>query len=33
MRFLIVDTDYSSFLNWLYAQEPDLKHKSYEQQM
>ena len=33
MRFLIVDTDYPSFLNWLYAQDPDLKHKSYEQQM
>src|SRR5438552_14142481 len=33
MRFLIVDTDYPSFLNWLYAQDPGLKHKSYEQQM
>jgi len=33
MRFLIVDSDYPSFLNWLYAQDPDLKHKSYEEQM
>jgi spore maturation protein CgeB len=33
MRFLIVDTDYPSFLNWLYAQEPGLEHKPYEQQM
>src|SRR5262245_25300893 len=33
MRFLIVETDYPSFLNWLYAENPDLKHKSYEEQM
>ena len=33
MRFLIVETDYPPFLNWLYAENPDLKHKSYEEQM
>jgi spore maturation protein CgeB len=33
MRFLIVDTDYPSFLDWLYAQDPGLEHKTYEQQM
>jgi len=33
MRFLIIDTDYSSFLNWLYAQGPGLKHKAYEKQL
>jgi len=33
MRFLIVDADYASFLNWLYAQNPGLEHKSYEEQM
>src|SRR4029453_4201442 len=32
MRFLIVDADYASFLNWLYAQNPGLQHKSYEEQ-
>jgi len=33
MRFLIVNDDYPSFLNWLYARDPDLQHKSYEEQM
>jgi hypothetical protein len=33
MRFLIVDTDYPSFLNWLYAQDPGLENKSYEMQL
>jgi len=33
MRILIVDTDYPSFLSWLYAQNPGLRHKSYEEQM
>jgi len=33
MRFLIVDTDYSSFLNWLYAQHPGLEKESHEKQM
>ena len=33
MRFLIVDTDYSLFLNWLYAHHPGLEKESYEKQM
>jgi len=33
MRFLIVDTDYFPFLNWLYAQHPGLEKESYEKQM
>jgi spore maturation protein CgeB len=33
MRFLIIDTDYPSFLHWLYTQEPNLKHQAYEKQM
>jgi len=33
MRFLIFDTDYLSFLNWLYAQHPSLGDKSYDEQM
>jgi spore maturation protein CgeB len=33
MRFLIIDTDYPSFLHWLYTQDPSLKHKAYEKQM
>jgi spore maturation protein CgeB len=33
MRFLIVDTDYSAFLNWLYSREPGLRHRTYDQQM
>ena len=32
MRFLIIDTDYPSFLHWLYTQDPSLKHKTYEKQ-
>src|SRR5262249_35051153 len=33
MRFLIVNGDYPLFLDWLYGQDPDLQHKSYEEQM
>src|SRR5919197_3950215 len=33
MRFLIIDNDYPEFLHWLYAQDPGLKHQSYEKQM
>src|SRR5262245_29110620 len=33
MRFLIIDTDYPSFLHWLYTQDPSLKHQAYEKQM
>ena len=33
MRFLILDTDYPDFLNWLYAQHPGLEEKPYEEQM
>lgn len=32
MRFLILDTSYSHFLTWLYAQNPGLENKSYETQ-
>lgn len=33
MRFLILDTDYSEFLNWLYAKHPGLETKPYREQM
>jgi hypothetical protein len=33
MRFLIVDTDYPTFLNWLYAQDAGLENEPYEKQM
>jgi len=33
MRFLIVDSDYPAFLNWLYAQEAGLENEPYEKQM
>jgi len=33
MRFLIVDTDYPPFLDWLYGQHVNLRRKSYEDQM
>lgn len=32
-RFLILNTDYSEFLHWLYAQHPGLEKQSYEEQM
>jgi hypothetical protein len=33
MRFLILDTDYPEFLNWLYAKDPRLGKKPYREQM
>jgi spore maturation protein CgeB len=33
MKFLILNCDYSEFLNWLYAQHPGLERQSYEHQM
>ena len=33
MRFLIVDTDYTQFLRWLYSQNVGLEEESYEKQM
>lgn len=33
MRFLILNTDYPGFLAWLYAQNPGLAQKSYDEQM
>jgi spore maturation protein CgeB len=33
MRFLIMTTDYSEFLQWLYDQHPGLARESYEEQM
>jgi len=33
MRFLILDTDYPEFLNWLYAEHPGLGKKPYREQM
>src|SRR5947209_401664 len=33
MRFLSLTTDYTEFLDWLYAQHPGLKHTRYEGQM
>jgi len=33
MKFLILNTDYSEFLRWLYAQHPGLEQQSYEEQM
>jgi len=32
-RFLILNTDYSEFLCWLYAKNPGLENKPYEEQM
>jgi len=32
-RFLIINTDYSDFLHWLYAQYVGLEHRAYEEQM
>jgi spore maturation protein CgeB len=33
VRFLIVDTDYPWFLDWLYAQHPGLEKESYDKQI
>ena len=33
MKFLILNTDYSDFLDWLYVQHPGLENQSYEEQM
>src|SRR5512143_598819 len=33
MNFLILNTDYLEFLNWLYAQQPNLGQRPYEEQM
>src|SRR5262245_57534866 len=33
MRFLIVDTDYPVFLEWLYSKHKDLPHRSSDEQM
>ena len=33
MRFLIVSTDYSRFLDWLYAAQPGLERLSYDEQL
>lgn len=33
MKFLILNTDYPEFLNWLYAQHPGLESRSYEEQL
>lgn len=33
MRVLILNTDYPEFLAWLYAQNPGLEEKSYDEQM
>lgn len=33
MRFLIINTDYSGFLRWLYTQHPGLEKRPYEEQM
>jgi hypothetical protein len=32
-RFLILNTDYPEFLNWLYAQHPGLEQQPYDEQM
>jgi len=33
MRFLILDTDYPEFLNWLYTKHPGLEEKPYREQI
>ena len=33
MRFLIVDTDYPAFLEWLYSRHEGLQHQSFDEQM
>jgi len=33
MRFLIVDTDYPAFLQWLYSKHKGLQHRSFDEQL
>ena len=33
MRFMIPSTDYTEFLDWLYAENPGLNRRRYEEQM
>ena len=33
MRFLILNIDYTEFLQWLYGQSPELEQQPYEKQM
>lgn len=33
MRFLVLDTDYPAFLDWLYAEHPALDEKPYDEQL
>ena len=33
MKFLIINTDYPDFLQWLYAQHPGLENRSYKEQL
>jgi spore maturation protein CgeB len=33
MKILIINTDYSEFLEWLYEQHPGLAERSYDEQM
>ena len=33
MRFLILDTDYPAFLDWLYAENPALHEKPFDEQL
>ena len=33
MKFLILNTDYLAFLQWLYAQHPGLEYRSYKKQV
>lgn len=33
MRFLIINTDYPDFLQWIYAQHPGLEGRSYDEQI
>ncbi len=33
MRFMIISTDYTEFLDWLYAENPGLNRRRYEEQM
>lgn len=33
MNYLILNTDYPEFLNWLYAHSSELDQRSYEDQM
>ncbi len=33
MKFLIINTDYPDFIEWLYVQHPELERESYDRQM